>query len=485
MSDATEPILLIEDTASLSALYAGYLRRSGFSVATAMTAAAARAAFREGPPRVVLLDLQLPDGDGMDLLLELQRASRGARAIIITANGSISRAVDAIRAGAFDFLVKPFDETRLLNAVNSALHSVADSRANPTVLPAPGETFQGFVGSSPGMRAVYETIREVSRSSATVFITGESGTGKEVCAQAVHALSPRRKGPFVPLNCGAIPRDLLESEVFGHLKGSFTGAIADKPGAAAAADGGTLFLDEICEMDIDLQAKLLRFLQTSTIQPVGSSLPRKVDVRIICATNRDPQAEVDAGRFRSDLFYRLFVVPIHLPPLRERGDDMIEIAKALLAQYAREEGKAFLRLSEEVEAAFRRYSWPGNIRELQNILRNVAVLRDGEVVTLAMLPERITRGPVEPLPEPPAANDPSSGTARSLRDRLATLVGEPLEVIEREYIEATIAACDGSLPRAARLLSVSPSTLYRKREAWSRTADDGPDASRCKSIKHA
>jgi DNA-binding NtrC family response regulator len=463
-----EPVLLIEDTPSLSDIYAAYLTRAGFGVDRAMTAAEARRRYAAHRYPVVLLDLQLPDGDGLALLEEMRHAAPEVRAVIITANGSINRAVEAMRAGAFDFLVKPFDEARLMKAVEQAFISVEDSRRNPAPLPVPGERFQGFTGSSPPMRDVFETIRDVARSSATVFITGESGTGKEVCAQAVHALSTRRDGPFVPLNCGAIPRDLLESEVFGHLRGSFTGAIADKTGAAAAADGGTLFLDEICEMDIDLQTKLLRFLQTSTIQPVGATTPRKVDVRIVCATNRNPQTEVDAGRFRADLFYRLFVVPIHLPALRERGRDVLEIGRDLLLTYAQEEGKAFHGLSPEVEACFLAYPWPGNIRELQNVLRNIAVLRDGPNVTVQMLPQAIAQARPAPGVTEAATSLPPTDTAERRRRILTEFVGIPLETLEREYIETTIDACDGSVTRAARLLDVSPSTLYRKREAWKR-----------------
>jgi DNA-binding NtrC family response regulator len=466
MMEALGPILLVEDTPSLSQVYASLLKKAGYAVDCAFTAAEAFGRYDRGVHRVVLLDLMLPDGDGIDVLRHIRSLEPTAKAIVITSNGSINRAVDAMRAGAFDFLVKPFDENRFLKSIESALSGTL-APAGPVVTDLSGAlSFEGFVGASGAMRSIYETVRDVGRSSATVFITGESGTGKEVCAQAIHALSPRRDRPFVPLNCGAIPRDLLESEVFGHLKGSFTGAISDKPGAAAVADGGTLFLDEICEMDIDLQTKLLRFLQTSTIQPVGAATPRKVDVRIVCATNRDPQAEVDAGRFRSDLFYRLYVVPINLPPLRERGDDVIQIAEALLAQFAREEGKAFERLSPEVVRAFRAYAWPGNVRELQNVLRNVAVLRDGREVTAAMLPPRIASGVGA---EPPVhAADPVAENAADLRSRLRQLVGASLDLLEREFIEATIDACDGSIPRAARLLEVSPSTLYRKREGWLR-----------------
>jgi two-component system, repressor protein LuxO len=320
------------------------------------------------------------------------------------------------------------------------------------------------------MRGVYDTIREVGRSSATVFITGESGTGKEVCAEAIHRLSPRRDRAFVPLNCGAIPRDLMESEVFGHRRGAFTGAIGDKLGAAAAADGGTLFLDEICEMDVDLQTKLLRFLQTSTIQPVGAPTPSRVDVRIVCATNRDPQVEVAAGRFRADLFYRLFVVPIHMPPLRDRGEDILQIADALLRRYADEEGKRLSGIEPEVARAFLRYDWPGNIRELQNVLRNIAVLRDGDTVTVDMLPGRIADA-LSPAAALRTAASPHVAGAQpqGYDDGLRALLGTPLGQLERDYIEATIAQCDGSIPKAARILEVSPSTLYRKREAWTKS----------------
>jgi DNA-binding NtrC family response regulator len=321
------------------------------------------------------------------------------------------------------------------------------------------------------MQEVYAMVQSVARSMAAIFITGESGTGKEICAQAVHDSSARATGPFVPLNCGAIPSDLLESEVFGHLKGSFTGAISDKPGAAAVADGGTLFLDEICEMDLNLQTKLLRFLQTSTIQPVGSTRPRKVNVRIICATNRCPREEVRAGRFREDLYYRLHVVPIHLPPLRERGRDVIEIAETALVRFAAEEGKTFSALSDEVARIFQAAPWPGNVRQLLNVMRNVVVLHDGPVVTPDMLPQEV-RAPHD-APDGAARPRPNGGVPGAAEDAAAepaltagSLAGKTLAQIERIVIEAAIARHDGSVPRAARELDVSPSTIYRKREAW-------------------
>jgi DNA-binding NtrC family response regulator len=455
----TAPVLLVEDTPSLQIVYRSVLTRAGHSVLAARTAAEALNLFRDARPGVVLLDLVLPDRDGLGLMQDMLRLLPETRVIVITANGSINHAVEAMRAGAHDFLVKPFEEGRFLAAVENAgargrrpAHRLAD--------PPPASGL--FLGSSEAMLRVYAKIRSVAQSMATVFITGESGTGKELCAQAVHDGSARAGGPFIALNCGAIPSDLLESEVFGHMKGSFTGAISDKPGAAAAADGGTLFLDEICEMDIGLQTKLLRFLQTSTVQPVGATKPRKVNVRIVCATNRDPLEAVRRGQFREDLYYRLYVVPIHMPPLRERRLGDLDHVLAALARFSTEEGRQFEGLDDEVRALFLRLPWPGNVRQLLNVIRNVVVLNAGGLVTPDMLQLELVQEIEEALrpglPPPPA---------RPAEPGLDALLGRTLAEIEQMVIEATIARFDGSVPKAARVLDVSPSTLYRKREAWS------------------
>jgi len=460
-------LLLVEDTPSLSMVYNSVLTRAGHGVTCAYSLAEARDYCEHTRPRLVLLDLQLPDGDGLDLLATLQRDVPESRIIVITANGSINRAVQAMRAGAFDFLVKPFDEARLLSAVGNALASVPEpSDDEAGVRPESG--FQGFIGRSAAMDEIYGMVRSIGRSTATVFITGESGTGKEVCARAIHAVSTRAARPFVPLNCAAIPRDLLESEVFGHLKGAFTGALSDKPGAAAVADRGTLFLDEICEMDLSLQTKLLRFLQTSTIQPVGAARPIPVDVRIVCATNRDPAEEVRAGRFREDLYYRLHVVPIHMPPLRARPEDIMDIARASLVEFAAEEGKSFTGFDRNAAAILIGRVWPGNVRQLLNVIRNIVVLHDGLLVEPSMLPPELLSGAGAPHVAEPVAQIP---VARGLpgpttRERVARLIGTPLADVERELIEATIDHCEGSIPRAARMLAVSPSTIYRKLESW-------------------
>ena len=378
-----------------------------------------------------------------------------------------------MRAGAHDFLVKPFDEGKFLSAVQNALAEAtsrdatkpADPAAPATRSRAAGEVTEGsgFIGTSEAMKRIHGTIASVARSMATVFITGESGTGKELCALAVHANSNRANGPFIALNCGAIPQDLLESEVFGHMKGSFTGAISDKPGAAAAADGGTLFLDEICEMAPTLQTKLLRFLQTSTVQPVGATRPRKVNVRIVCATNQDPLDAVRRGQFREDLYYRLYVVPIHMPPLRDRGQDIIEIAEAALSRFAEEEGRDFHGLAPSVRALMQSHPWPGNVRQLLNVMRNVVVLNPGGWVTPEMLPPSLAE-------EKAAADAPVAPMLASEMLTADSLLGLPLAEAERRLIEATLALHGGSIPKAARVLDVSPSTLYRKIEAWSAKA---------------
>lgn len=476
----TWSILIIEDAKSLAASYAEALHRIGCKSDFAGDLNVARGKLRSGRFDVVLLDLGLPDGDGLALLRESAANGAGPPYIAVTSDGSISSAIDATRLGAFDFLVKPVSRERLTQAVASAC------RAKPATDTAPRPQGRyGITGSSPQMEALRRRIERVARSGATVFITGESGVGKELCAQAVHAASARSSGPFIALNCGAIPGDLLESEVFGHLKGSFTGAISDKTGAVGAADGGTLFLDELCEMDVRLQTKLLRFLETATITPVGATRPQGIDVRIICATNRDPQAEVAAGRFREDLYYRLFVLPVDVPPLRDRGGDVLEIAESLLQQFAREEGKTFSGFSEEAKRGLFAARWPGNVRELRNVIRQAVVMEDGGVIgyDALMLPDG--PGPAPPLaraphsspgilthppgPAPtgesfaaPHVNAVAPSTVEAAAEVLCRL---PMADIERLIIDAAIENF-GSAPKAAKSLRVSPSTIYRKKENW-------------------
>jgi len=483
-TNETPRILIVEDTFSLATVYIERLSSAGYSCDHVETAADAVSHLADRSYGLVLLDLGLPDSNGMSILAHIKKKEIETSIVIITANGSINVAIDAMRLGAYDFLVKPFSKERLLSTTENAIASIELRQSGEKIRSdLDRNTYFGFIGSSAPMQNVYKTIDNVARSQATVFITGESGTGKEVCAEAIHRRSQRQSKPFVPLNCGAIPKDLVESEIFGHLKGAFTGAIADRKGSAGQADGGTLFLDEICEMDLGLQTKLLRFLQTGTIQRVGSSKLEEVDVRVICATNRNPAEEVRSGRFREDLYYRLFVVPIELPPLRLRGHDISEIAQHFLETYAAEENKNLKRFSPEAIQALENHSWPGNVRELQNLLRNIVVMNQGDVVDISMLSAGLspnaspTRLPANAMPgaittdlaaaslqdiaaipgsTPCAADDPLS----------VSIIGKSLLKVERETIEKIISYCGGSIPKAARELDVSPSTIYRKREAW-------------------
>lgn len=446
-------LLMVEDTASVAALYRSYLTPLEIDINIVGTGREAIESIAHREPDLILLDLRLPDMTGMDVLHAVKQRSPDVPVIFMTAHGSIDTAVEVMRHGAQDFLIKPCEADRLRVTVNNAIRK-ASKLKNEADNPG-NQNYQGFIGSSQTMLAVYRTIDSAASSKASIFITGESGTGKEVCAEAIHAASRRGDKPFIAINCAAIPKDLIESELFGHVKGAFTGAATDRQGAAELADGGTLFLDELCEMDLDLQTKLLRFIQTGTFQKVGSSKMKSVDVRFVCATNRDPWKEVQEGRFREDLYYRLYVIPLHLPPLRERGDDVIEIAYSLLGYMSKEEGKGFVRLAPEVVERFKQYEWPGNVRQLQNVLRNVVVLNEGREITLNMLPPPLNQ-PSESIISVPKA----SAAPVSVHEIF------PLWMTEKQAIEKAIEACDGNIPRAAGYLDVSPSTIYRKLQTW-------------------
>lgn len=473
-------VLLIEDTMSLARLYEQYLSSVEVEVRTVETGRAGLEVINTEPPDLVLLDISLPDINGLDILRHINEKEIPSTVVVITANGSINVAVEAMRDGAYDFLVKPFNAERLRVTVKNGL----ERRALADLVDQYKETARGaydaFIGGSPAMQAVYKTIEAAAHSKATVFIEGESGTGKELCAVAVHRQSARANGPFIALNCGAIPRELMESEIFGHRKGSFTGAHEDREGAASLADGGTLFLDEICELDLDLQTKLLRFIQTGTYQRVGDPIARKVDVRFVCATNRDAMKEVEQGRFREDLYYRLHVIPVTMPPLRDRGGDVLEIARRFLIDYAAEEGKGFYSFDSRTAMILSSYSWPGNVRQLQNIIRNIVVLNDGEMVTPDMLPAPLnTVEPVSHAVHVPAAVEKAAPEGRpSNLPRSKSEIRELWEV-EKETIENAIAICGGNIPQAAGYLGIAPSTIYRKRASWQggeKTSDQGGGA---------
>ncbi|GIC75698.1 sigma-54 dependent transcriptional regulator [Moritella sp. F3] len=498
--------LLVEDSASMGAIYSAYLRNEGANVTYVQSGKDALVELTRWQPDLLILDIQLPDMSGMDILMTVQQRYPDISIIMITAHASIDLAVDAMRAGAFDFLVKPFDAKRLSITLRNALkqRQLINLVANyESSLPKPN--FHGFIGDSLAMQAVYKTIGCVASSKASVFIIGESGTGKEVCAQAVHDCGVRKNKPFVALNCAAIPKELIESEIFGHVKGAFTGATSNRDGAATRAHGGTLFLDEICEMDLDLQSKLLRFIQTGVFQRVGGSQEECVDVRFISATNRHPWNEVTAGRFREDLFYRLHVIPIELPPLRMRNNDSFLIAQQLLIDYSKEERKSFTGFDNKTIEIITHYAWPGNVRMLQNVIRQMVVLNEGELITSHMLPIEIQQAnmvvtkkltpnllaqdddlnmhnssPMLPRLFPDDINT-EKGFVGCIDDGIVGdgLVGQgitreglmaegivPLWKSEKRIIENAISHCNGNIPKAAALLDISASTIYRKRQGW-------------------
>ncbi|GGA83767.1 sigma-54-dependent Fis family transcriptional regulator [Neiella marina] len=468
-----DSILLVEDSDSLAAVYQAYLADEPAQLTRVASGEAAIRAMTDNPPSVLLLDLKLPDMSGLDVLQWLNGQRFEPVVIMITAHGSIDVAVDAMRLGAIDFLEKPFDGARLHVTVRNAMKlSRLQNLVEGYEADSARSSFQGFIGGSLVMQQVYKMIEAVAPSKATVFITGESGTGKEVCAEAIHKQGPRANKPFIALNCGAIPKELMESEIFGHVKGAFTGAQRERKGAASLADGGTLFLDEIGEMDMDLQTKLLRFVQTGRFQRVGGSAEETVDVRFLCATNRDPWQEVQAGRFREDLYYRLYVVPIHLPPLRDRGQDVLAVGQMLLNQYAKDEGKKFRRFGHDVKLVLSRYQWPGNVRELQNVVRNICVLNDGEQVTVEHLPQNLCAQLDELLPERELSGELEfeiEQTPEFVIEEQPQGFVRPIQALwltERQAIEQAIDHCDGNIPKAAELLEVSPSTIYRKKQSW-------------------
>lgn len=457
------------------------LAQVGIAVESAQTGAMALAAVEKSGHDTVLVALPLSDMTGEALIDALK--VRNASSTVVLVFAADCDVGEAALEQAYDYLVEPVDDRRLAvtarNARERARLHTALADLSPDLEPA---GYFGFIGRSVAMRSVYRMIESVARSRATVFITGEDGTGKAVCAEAIHKAGPRRSGPFVTVDCATIPADRIETEIFGAADtGAAQPVLFGPRGAIAKADGGTLFLNEICALDNEMQAKILRFLQTAKIEPNGGAAASTVDVRVICATDRDPTAEVAAGRFRADLFYRLHVLPIHLPPLREREGDVLEIAIRTLRDQAARTGKRFRVLAPDARALLAAHEWPGNVRELEEAIFRAVDEHDGEVLTAEMLPvahafeiaptvpARAPEAAPAPLAEseaaPSAVAEPEEGTAEDT-ESVTVAIGQPLAEMERQFIEATIDSCDGSLPRAARLLGVSPSTLYRKRESW-------------------
>ncbi|WP_372761988.1 sigma-54-dependent transcriptional regulator [Pseudoalteromonas sp.] len=453
-------IYIVEDSIASGALYASQLEKVGFQCKHFTDGYSALVGIKEHMPDVLVQDVCLPDISGLEVMQFVNKQPHPANVVVITSNSSIDTAVAAMRLGGFDFLEKPFTGQRLITAVEGALNSQARKQTSQAITSdVPAVSSQEFVGESLAMQTVFRLLDSAARSKASVFITGESGTGKEVCAQTLHDGSARSNGPFIAINCAAIPTELFESEFFGHVKGAFSGALNDRKGAVEVANGGTLFLDELCEMELNLQAKLLRFLQTGVFSRVGSSDVLNSDVRLVCATNRNPEREVAEGRFREDLYYRLNVIPVKLPPLRDRENDILLLAEHILKQKSTANGKQFSGFSPQVEQLFSNYDWPGNIRELQNVIENTVVINEGDVIELDMLPNVFNQKIVANTQA--HVNQAPSASPMMLHDI------EPLWQVEKQAIEAAIRICEDNIPLAAAYLGVSASTIYRKMKGWS------------------
>jgi len=406
----------------------------------------------------ILLDSFGPGIEAETLIRELRERRPQLPILMLTANGSVAQAVAAMRAGATDFLVKPFAAEHLLAALEAAVAGTAAGELRPLTEKIPALLgFDEIVGAAPDFRAALAIAAKAARARVPVLIEGESGVGKEVVAEAIHGASPRAKKPMVTINCGAIPANLVESELFGHEKGAFTGAFERKIGKFVTADGGTLFLDEIGEMPLDAQVKLLRVLQSGEIQPIGARHMREVDVRVIAATNKRLAEEVEAGRFREDLYYRLNVVQVTIPPLRERTGDIPALARHLLARIAEQPGLRPLGITDDALALLGRYDWPGNVRQLQNALFRAAVLCDGDALTLSDFPQIAALGTQRSAG--PASQMATSGGVTLFRPD-GNL--RPLEEIEADVIRLAIGHYRGRMTEVARRLGIGRSTLYRK-----------------------
>jgi two-component system, NtrC family, response regulator AtoC len=438
-------VLVVDDERDTAATMAMLIADEGFTVATAGSLRDARRQMALQAPDLVFIDLQLPDGSGMRLL-EDDSLREQRNVVLVTGHGDVESSVQALRLGAVDYLLKPIAPEQL----HEVLHRVS-GRARDAC--AVSGRFGRLLGRSEAMKQVFQQIERVARTSVTVMLTGESGSGKELAAATLHEMSSRRNRPFLAVNCGAISPNLMESELFGHDKGSFTGADRDHAGYFERAHGGTLFLDEITEMPLELQVKLLRVLESGSFLRVGSSTPRQCDVRVVAATNRDPQRAVNEDRLREDLLYRLNVFPIHMPPLRARADDIGLLAEHFLQAIAREEGQP-RRLTPSVLAQWMHYGWPGNVRELRNIVHRAYVMASGTEISEACLPQPA-----------PVSRTHSSAHAREPRT-LTLRIGSRWDEIERQVTLATLEHFDGHHQRTCTALGISVKTLYNWMREW-------------------
>ena len=448
--------LIVEDSSTLCAIYEAYLAGLGLEIHTATTLDDARASLSRLKPDFVLLDIELPDGNGLDLLSETGHMIPAPVSVVMTGHGT-EWAERALDKGAADFLAKPFDSIRLRVTVQNAMRRKELNDQIDSLSQKRGQ-LGGLIGSSPPMRAVYDAVERIAAADGTVLVLGESGTGKELAARAVHDLSARAAEPFVVVDCAATSVVNFEKEFFGE-DARDGGAGWIHRGLVSRAEGGSLFLDEVAELDYAAQSSLLRFIESGVFRSLGADREMSADVRVIASSNRDLLEEVRAGRLREDLYYRLQVLPIRLPPLRERLDDIPNLATTILKRLATETGKTFEALSKQSEARLLSYAWPGNVRQLENMLRWIATMLIGSDINVDIIDEAI--GQFDSQPEDSRASgspvSPSEGDVEGVR---------PLWIVEKEAIQHAIDVSDGNINRAATLLEVAPSTIYRKVQAW-------------------
>ncbi len=442
-------ILIADDELNIRKVLAATLRKEGHEVITAKDGQEAMDLLESGKIQVVVTDLKMPRVDGLELLHHIQCHYPQTPVIMITAHGSINNAVEALKNGALDYITKPFDKEDLIRTINKAVRT--ESLASKEFNAEPGANRYKMIGQTQAMHHIYEVIEKVADTPSSVLITGESGTGKELIAAALHHNSSRRDGPFIKINCAAIPRELMESELFGHEKGAFTGAIDTKPGRFELANGGTLFLDEIAEIPVEMQVKLLRAIQENEFERVGGLATISVDVRLVTATNRDLQAEAESGRFREDLYYRLNVVPIALPPLRDRKDDIPLLVDHFIDKYNSRLGRSIQGIHPEAMETLKGYNWPGNIRELENVVERSILFTDGEQIVPASLPEEIFGKRLEDRPLETATDS-----------SMKAIVKKKTAELERDLIIAALAETAGNVTQAAKRLKISRKSLQNK-----------------------
>jgi two-component system response regulator AtoC len=449
-------VLVADDELNMRRVLEAILRREGYEVITAANGIEALGGMSANI-HTVITDLKMPGLDGMGLLKRLSVDYPDVPVVMITAHGSVENAVEAVKLGAFDYLEKPFEQEQIRQVVAKAISTYALSRkdARPEE-PSERGRFR-LVGQSPAIRQIYGVVEKVANTPSTVLISGESGTGKELIARALHENSTRHAGPFIKINCAAIPKTLMESELFGYDKGAFTGAVGAKPGRFELAHGGTLFLDEIGEIPVEMQVKLLRVLQESEFERVGGIKTIKVDVRLVTATNRDLLEEIATGNFREDLFYRLNVVPIQIPPLRERREDIPLLAEHFIAKFNERLKKQIVSISPEAVAELVGYNWPGNIRELENLMERTILFCEGPEIRVSDLPPEIVGA--APTPASAAAGE---GEPRPAAGSLKEAVRAETERVERELIQRALDATGGNVTQAARKLKISRKSLQTK-----------------------